>query len=132
VLQWARSQTTLHIVDDQIGSPTSARMLAEATSQVIAQGRGNPFDYIYGNHGLYHLAGLGCVNRYDWTKEILELNPNRAEQTIKELIPAKTAEFPLPAKRPLYSGLDCIKFANASTINFPDWWHALKLTIVNN
>jgi dTDP-4-dehydrorhamnose reductase len=40
VLKWAREQETLHIVDDQISSPTWARALAEATAQIIAQGRG--------------------------------------------------------------------------------------------
>ena len=59
VLKWARENETLRIVDDQISSPTWARTLAEATAQVIAQGRGEPSDYIKEKSGIYHLAGGG-------------------------------------------------------------------------
>ncbi|MBE0669170.1 MAG: dTDP-4-dehydrorhamnose reductase, partial [Anaerolineales bacterium] len=37
VLAWARAQETLKIVTDQIGSPTWARMLAEATAATVAR-----------------------------------------------------------------------------------------------
>jgi dTDP-4-dehydrorhamnose reductase len=129
VLKWARTQKTLRIVDDQIGSPTSARMLAEATSQVIAQASGNVFNYLQEKQGLYHLGGLGSASRYEWTKEIIDLDPNKAEQTVTELLPAKTSDFPLPAKRPLFTGLDCQKFINTFAVAFPDWRKALRLTM---
>jgi dTDP-4-dehydrorhamnose reductase len=53
VLQWSRQQETLRMVDDQIGNPTWARMLAEITSQVLARGE----KYIHERTGLYHLCG---------------------------------------------------------------------------
>jgi len=46
VLQWAREQEVLRVVDDQISSPTSARMLAEITALVLAQGRDDVFGYL--------------------------------------------------------------------------------------
>ena len=61
VLQWARQQQTLRIVDDQIGSPTWARMLAEATAQVIAQGRSDPVDYIKEKSWPLPFGGSGFV-----------------------------------------------------------------------
>jgi len=107
VLQWAREQETLRIVDDQIGSPTWARMLAEATSHVIAQGRDEAVEYIKEKAGLYHLAGGGSCSRYEWAKTILELDPKKEEQVVKELLPVKSSEFPSPAVRPANTGLDC-------------------------
>ena len=71
VLQWARENETLRIVDDQISSPTWARTLAEATAQIVAQGRGDPVEYIREKRGLYHLAGGGSCSRYEWAREIL-------------------------------------------------------------
>jgi dTDP-4-dehydrorhamnose reductase len=132
VLQWARTQKTIRIVDDQIGSPTWARILAEATAQVVAQGRGEPVDYIREKSGLYHLAGAGSCSRYEWVKVILDLDPNKEDQVVKELLHVKSSEFPLPAKRPLFSGLMCNKFAETFILEFPEWGQALRLAIANN
>src|SRR5512140_631189 len=52
VLQWSRQNDILRIVDDQVSNPTWARMLAEVTAQVLAQGG----DSIREHKGLYHLA----------------------------------------------------------------------------
>ena len=125
VLQWSRQQETLRMVTDQIGNPTWARMLAEATAHIAARGQG----YMSERKGLYHLAGSGFASRFDWAKEILELDANRHEQKTKELLPALTADFPLPAERPLFSALDCSKFESAFGLKLPAWQTALKLAM---
>ena len=125
VLSWAREQETLRIVDDQIGSPTWVRTLAEATSQVIAQGRGDPASYLMEKGGLYHLAGSGSCSRYEWAKMILELDPKREELLIQKLLPAKSRDFPTLAIRPGYSGLDTKKIWDLS-IYLPIWDQSLK------
>jgi len=107
VLQWAREQEVLRVVDDQISSPTSARMLAEITALVLAQGRDDVFGYLREKGGLYHCAGGGSCSRYEWAKAILELDPRKEEQVVKELLPAKSSEFSVPANRPMVSVLDC-------------------------
>lgn len=130
VLQWAHRQTTLRIVDDQFGSPTWARMLAEITAHVLAQGRNDPVGYIHEKAGLYHVAGAGVTSRFEWAKAILELDPKREEQTIKELLPAKTSEFPTPAERPMQTGLNVKQFEHIFGITIPSWKDCLKLLLV--
>ena len=125
VLQWSRQQETLRMVTDQIGNPTWARMLAETTAHIAARGQG----YISERKGLYHLAGSGFASRLEWAKEILELDLNRHEQKTKELLPAKTADFPTPAERPLFSALDCSKFESTFNLKLPDWRTALRLAM---
>jgi dTDP-4-dehydrorhamnose reductase len=127
VLQWAREQETLRIVDDQIGSPTWARMLAEATAQLIAQGRNEPVEYIRAEAGLYHLAGGGSCSRYEWAKAILELDPKKEEQVVKELRPAKSSEFPASAMRPANTGLECGKVEGLSIASRLMWNAQIKL-----
>ena len=121
VLEWARQQDTLRMVTDQIGNPTWCRMLAEITAQVLARGD----DHIREYSGLYHLAGSGFASRIDWAKWILELDPNKSEQTVKEIIPVLTSDFPTPALRPLFSALECTHFLATFGLQLPDWMKSL-------
>ena len=63
VLKWAREQTTLRIVADQVSNPTWCRMLAEATAQLVAAGGRDSVAWLHERSGLYHLAGDGFVSR---------------------------------------------------------------------
>lgn len=129
VLQWAREQETLRVVDDQISSPTWARMLAEATALVLAQGRSEPVDYLREKAGLYHLAGSGACSRYEWAQAILELDPKKNEHKVQQLLPAKSSQFPTPAERPLVSVLDCGRFKQTFGMRLPIWEVGLALTM---
>jgi dTDP-4-dehydrorhamnose reductase len=125
ILQWARQQETIRIVNDQISNPTWARMLAEVTAQVLAQG----IDTCIERKGLYHLAGSGFTSRFEWAKSILALDPNQSEQTVKELLPALTSEFPTPARRPLFSALNCDLFVGTFRLQMPEWEYMLQLAM---
>ncbi len=116
VLEWVKTRTELRIVDDQIGSPTWSRNLAEVTGQLIAR-YGIDRGWLEERSGLYHLAGAGSVSRYEWVKEILRL---AGREDIK-VVPAKTVEFPTPALRPMNSGLDCGRVERKLLIPLPDW-----------
>jgi dTDP-4-dehydrorhamnose reductase len=123
VLQWARKNETLRLVDDQISNPTWARALAEITAQVMARG----VDFMRERSGLYHLAGNGFASRLAWAESILTFDPHPQEQIVKQLLPARTSEFPSPAERPLFSALNCSQFAATFGLQLPDWKQALAL-----
>jgi dTDP-4-dehydrorhamnose reductase len=125
VLSWARQQETLRIVDDQVANPTWARMLAEITAQVLA----HDDDYIRSRAGLYHLAGSGFTSRFEWARLILELDPKRNEQVVRELVPACTADFSTPATRPLFTALNCNSFLDTFGLELPDWRDAMQFAI---
>lgn len=122
VLEWARKQEVLKIVSDQVSNPTWARTLAEVTAQLLGKG----FDCLIERQGLYHVAGDGYGSRLDWAKQILDLDPNKHEQIVRELVPALTSEFPTSAQRPLFSALDCSLFQSTFDIPLPKWEDALK------
>lgn len=107
VLQWAREQEVMRVVDDQISSPTSAYMLAQVTALILAQGREDVFGYLREKGGLYHCAASGSCSRYEWAEEILKLDPKKEEQIVRQLERAKSSDFPVPAKRPMVSVLEC-------------------------
>lgn len=129
VLGWARTQPTLKLVTDQISGPTWARMLAEVTAQLAALARQDLVGWFSANQGLYHLAGAGYCSRLEWGREVLQLDPHKEEQLAHELLPASTADFPTPARRPLFSALNCDRFYQTFHLRLPDWQVALKLAM---
>jgi dTDP-4-dehydrorhamnose reductase len=129
VLSWGRSQETIKVVSDQIGSPTWARLLAEASAGVLAQGQKDIYAWGKTVAGLYHVAGDGAASRLEWANAILALDPQRSEQVCREVIPAKTADFPTPAQRPLATALDSNKFYSTFGLRLGDWQQGLKLAL---
>jgi len=129
VLQWARTQEVLRVVDDQISGPTSARMLAEITGLILAQGRDDVFEYLSEKGGLYHCAGGGSCSRYEWAKAILEMDPKKEEHVVKELLPAKSNDFKVPANRPMASVLTNDKLEKTFALWLPPWEVGLALTM---
>jgi dTDP-4-dehydrorhamnose reductase len=110
VLQWARDGGPLRIVDDQQGSPTYADDLAAALRKLAERSNAS---------GLFHLGGAGCTTRFRWAQEILVLAGLDVQ-----VVPASSAEFPLPAQRPANSCLDCSKAAGLG-VELPPWQDAL-------
>lgn len=129
VLEWARKQTTLRIVDDQISNPTWARFLAEAAVLALAQAHGDYAGWCQATRGVYHLAGKGGISRFEWAKAILELDPHPAEQIVQEILPAKSSEFPTPAVRPASNTLDCTHFEQTFHLCIPEWRSTLQLAM---
>ena len=131
VLDWARTKSELRIVDDQVSNPTWCRTLAGATALLIAKSGNNPAAWINERRGLYHLAGDGFASRLEWAKLILDLDPQRDQQVVSSLEPAKTSEYPTPAQRPLFSALNCDKFSDTFSIRLPKWQDALELAMAS-
>ena len=128
VLQWSRKHEKLHIVDDQVSNPTWARMLAQLTAHVLERGDG----YLRERSGLYHLAGGGHTSRFEWAQEILKHDPNPEEQKTTEVVRAATSDIPTPATRPLYSALNCDRFAEVFGLRAPAWQQELRLALADS
>lgn len=129
VIKWAQENEELRIVDDQIGNPTWARMLAIVSISPIIKNLDNHTNFIENFKGIYHLAGGGHASRFAWTEAILKYLPEGSLIKVKEIQSAKSIEFSTPAKRPLFSALNCDKFEMNFGINIPHWETSLKLML---
>ena len=129
VLEWSRKQETLRVVNDQVGSPTWARMLAEVSSAMLARGGIGLFSYFVERCGVYHVGGIGGVSRFDFAQKILRLDPFSQEQIIKHLQPALTTDFPTPAQRPLMTLLDSSLFGMKFDLRLPNWEESLVMAM---
>lgn len=120
ILRLAQEKEELHIVVDQIGAPTWSRMIAEATSAILARETQT--------QGLFHLTNSGATSWHGFSQAILELTrEQRPRDPILSAIPG--SEYPLPATRPANSRLSCKLLAQQTTIQLPDWREALALCL---
>lgn len=129
VLDWSRQQTTLRVVSDQVSNPTWARMLAEITALLLSKGAPDIVGFLEERRGIYHLAGSGHASRFEWAQSILKHDPQPDEQILKEILPAKSFEFPTPARRPYFSALNCDRFSDTFGLRLPDWEDALCMAM---
>jgi len=122
MLNLAKTHDELGIVDDQIGSPTSAQSLALGTLLALQ----NPTD------GLYHMTSSGKTSWCGFARKIFSL----AQQLdLLDKIPVvnaiSTEQYPTSAKRPHYSVLDCSKIKDTFNISMPTWQTSLQLCMQN-
>ncbi|WP_330114634.1 dTDP-4-dehydrorhamnose reductase [Pseudomonas sp. JS3066] len=109
----------LRVVDDQVGAPTWAGSIAQATSQLIDKWQaGNR------NWGIYHLTNQGETSWFGFASAIAD-QLKAAGKPCARLVPIPSSEYPTPAKRPLNSRLDGRKLAQDWQVSLPDWRTAL-------
>jgi dTDP-4-dehydrorhamnose reductase len=118
ILQLAmkKDQKSLHVVNDQIGSPTWSYRLAQQIKVLIDNRK----------EGVYHATSEGYCSRYEWAKYFLE----KMEVTIP-VLPCTSEECPTPAKRPLNSILENRQLKIEGLNIMPDWQKDLDIFIDN-
>jgi dTDP-4-dehydrorhamnose reductase len=123
MLRLMNSRDEVKVVDDQRGSPTWARDLAETLAAVVAaetEGRRIPW-------GIYHYTGEGDISWYDFALKIYRLGRELGlvgrDCAVK---PCAGAEFPAKAARPAYSVLDKTRIRAALGLEIPAWDESLR------
>jgi dTDP-4-dehydrorhamnose reductase len=129
ILRLAHERDHLRIIADQIGAPTWSRWIADATAQIARQAIQAQVENRF-NSGLYHLTSAGETSWHGFASAIIEEYrnmPSAGKLAVQDIEPITTAEYPLPAKRPANSRLDCSKLSADYGIAAPDWRQALRL-----
>lgn len=126
MLKLAQEKPELKIVDDQIGAPTWSRLVAEATSQVLARCLEKETSSV--PWGLYHMTTKGETSWYGFAKAILNrYQEQNADFKIPQLVGIPSSDYPVPAERPLYSVLSNQKLWDTFDISLPSWEKGLEL-----
>lgn len=132
ILRLAREKSELKIVDDQIGAPTWCRLLAEMTSQIMAQ-HSSPLCRgavpIADVSGIYHAVPAGSTSWHGFAAKILENVSIRPGQTPPVLVPIPTSGYPTPAMRPRNSRMSNEKLARTFGLTIPSWDDSLAMCL---
>ena len=121
IINLAQENKSLKVVDDQLGSPTSAKDLSNAIMHMI---RSNMFIEASSKKEIFHFCNSGVCSWYELAKEIVKIKKLNCK-----IIPCKSTEFKTVAKRPFYSALNNEKFSNSFSFEIKPCQEALKLSL---
>ena len=134
MLRLGRERDELKIVADQVGAPTTAEAITEATRAILAKlaadnqtrdnlSQDNSSQDNLDAVGVYHLACAGDTSWCGFAEAIFAAFA--AQQKAPRVLPIPTEAYPTPAKRPGNSRLNCAKFTERFGFTMPHWHAAL-------
>jgi dTDP-4-dehydrorhamnose reductase len=127
MLRLAQERDRLNVIDDQVGAPTGAELIADVTAHAVRHLLQRPSDA-----GLYHLAAKGEASWFLYANYVLAGvssmfygNKNIANKPLilktHVATPIPTSDYPTPAQRPLNSRLDTSRLEAAFGLTLPPW-----------
>ena len=126
MLTLSQQREELSIIDDQIGAPTSAELIADVSAHAIVQTLRDQTKI-----GIYHLVASGETSWFEYANYIFEQAKNLGVNlAIQQVNPIPTVAYPTPAKRPHNSRLNNQKIQHAFQIYLPDWKVHVQRTVI--
>ena len=127
ILRLGKERDSLKVVNDQIGAPTGAELLADITAHTVHEALQRPEV-----SGLYHLTADGHTSWHTYARLIFEqAQESGFELKIQpeQLISIPSNEFPSAAKRPFNSCLNTQKLQETFNLNLPLWETSVRRTL---
>lgn len=126
MLRLGREREQLRVVDDQIGAPSYAAHLAEASVTCLqAAWEMDAFPA-----GIYHISNQGQTSWHGFAEAIFEQARARGwPLSVTSIEPIPSCDYPTPAPRPLNSRLDNAKLADIFGVALPDWREGLRMCL---
>ena len=119
MLRLAKERDRLTVIDDQIGAPTGADMLADLSAHTLRTALQRP-DVA----GTYHAVAQGETSWHGYARQVIEF-ARAAGQPIKvapdAIAPVPTSAFPTPARRPGNSRMNTAKLQHTFGLCLPAW-----------
>jgi dTDP-4-dehydrorhamnose reductase len=126
IARLADERSELRVVADQIGAPTSARIIADALVQIALAGRADLCAAFARTDGLIHLATRGETSWHGFASAIIAgLRARGAALRTNAVMPIGTPDYPTKAKRPTNSRLDLDRLRRIFGVTTPPWNDAL-------
>ena len=128
ILRLAQERDSLNVVNDQIGSPTSAHLIASVTKDILSL---DSQDLL--GSGIYHLSSSGAISWFDVAKFAIKTANERYFKTRcseSDVLPIATSQYPLPARRPCNSKLNTGKLEKFLSKGLPRWERCVEEVVL--
>jgi dTDP-4-dehydrorhamnose reductase len=128
VLRLAREQDELRIVSDQIGTPTWAREIADATTEIARQARREQEQGAF-KSGLFNVAATGETSWFGFAEAIVDRLAVTTGTPRKKIYPISSRDYHSPAERPKNSRLAGRRIRERYEVGLSDWKEGLGLCL---
>ncbi len=119
MLRLARSRDSLSVIDDQVGAPTGAELLADLTAQVAIMAAARPE-----LAGTYHATAAGETSWHGYARHVIEF-ARRSDDSIRvrpeAILPIASEAYAQAAPRPKNSRLDTRLLRERFGLALPAW-----------
>ena len=105
MLRLGAEREKLTVIDDQRGCPTAAADIARAVTAIST----SLLDRCAAAFGTFHFCGAGATTWYGFASEIFDGARQRGMKAPRIVVPITSEAYPLPARRPRTSVLNCEK-----------------------
>jgi dTDP-4-dehydrorhamnose reductase len=130
IARLAGERKELRIVADQIGAPTSARVIADAVIQILRSDAAVLAGRFAESGGIVNVV---CASETSWhgfaTAIVTGLKSRGVKLAVETIAPIGTKDFPTRAKRPGNSRFDLSRLSNVFGIVTPSWNNALEVEL---
>ena len=129
ILKLIQEKTSLNIISDQKGSPTSADVVAYVTYKIVKTILNNPS---FEDFGTYHVALEGETNWYEYASFITDEAIHfgfKTSMTSHDITAISSDAYSTIAKRPMNSRLDTTKIKNTFMLELPNWKAEVAATL---
>lgn len=126
IIRLAKEREELRVVADQIGAPTSARVIAETIAKILAPAQSEPARMLAERGGIVNVACGGETTWHGFAIAIVdEMRARGAELKCNRIVDIRTYEYPTKARRPANSRLDLRRLCAEFKIDLVPWRDAL-------
>ncbi len=131
MLRLMKERDSFGVVNDQVGSPTQARQIAEATAMMIAKSSSNAKLSFTNGGGTYHMTNAGETSWFSFAQTIQEIASRRGILAPDSAVihPIDSSAFRTDAARPQYSVLNNNKLKQDYDLQLPEWSQSLDLCL---
>ena len=124
MLRLAKARETLSVVDDQVGAPTAAELLADVTAHAWRVASTSP-----ALAGTYHATAAGETSWHGYAQHVVA-TAQKLGQTLRaapdRIAAIPSSAYPQAAARPKNSRLDTTKLRHAFDLELPPWQHGVE------
>ena len=124
MLRLAAERDALTVIDDQVGAPTGADLLADISAHALRALAANP-----ALAGTYHAVAAGQTSWFDYAQLVIA-TARALGQPVKvaadAVRPVPSSAFKTAAQRPLNSRLDTSRLQQTFGLTLPPWQHGVQ------
>ena len=120
MLKLAQERDELKVINDQVGAPTGADLLADVSAHMLSRAQSRHDETL---SGIYHCVAAGHTSWFEYANFVLSAakSINPALLLRASVMPVPTSAFPTPAPRPHNSRMNTQKLQSTLGLHLPDW-----------